>query len=217
VIVASDLEGTLTTSATWKAVGRWLNVNGYAAVYRRFFAVRIPTFVGTKIGLVDDQAFKEEWVGDLVRFFKDCTTERFEEIASYIVEEHLWPARRMDVVNELRDHVKAGHRVIIASGAYQPVVSLFAQRIGSDEAIGTPVEVFNGQLTGRIAGDFNTGQEKIRRLQRQLKGGVLDLAYGDTMADVPMFERAVNPVAVYPTPELRRVAKERGWRILDAT
>jgi phosphoserine phosphatase len=33
--------------------------------------------------------------------------------------------------------------------------------------------------------------------------------------DLPLLERATDPVATNPTPALRQVAETRGWRILQ--
>ena len=42
-------------------------------------------------------------------------------------------------------------------------------------------------------------------------------AYGDTLSDLPMMEMSEQPVAVYPDAKLRRVAEERGWRIVPTS
>jgi len=41
----------------------------------------------------------------------------------------------------------------------------------------------------------------------------IDVAYGDTSADIPMLEMADHPVAVYPDEALKAVAQERSWEI----
>ena len=38
--------------------------------------------------------------------------------------------------------------------------------------------------------------------------------YSDSPNDLPLLERATEPVATNPTPALRAIAEERGWRIL---
>ncbi len=39
--------------------------------------------------------------------------------------------------------------------------------------------------------------------------------YGDSVNDVPILEAVGHPVAVNPSPLLRRAAEERGWPIID--
>ncbi len=48
-----------------------------------------------------------------------------------------------------------------------------------------------------------------------LAGRPLIVAYGDTRSDIPMLSLAQEAVAVYPDPQLRQVALDRGWRILE--
>ena len=58
-----------------------------------------------------------------------------------------------------------GARVVIVSGTYEPVLRLFAERVGA-EAVGTPLEFSGDVFTGRLAGPVNTGARKIERLAR---------------------------------------------------
>jgi phosphoserine phosphatase len=39
--------------------------------------------------------------------------------------------------------------------------------------------------------------------------------YSDSTNDLPLLERAHEPVATNPDPRLRAIAQARGWRILD--
>jgi phosphoserine phosphatase len=38
--------------------------------------------------------------------------------------------------------------------------------------------------------------------------------YSDSINDLPLMERATDPVATNPSPTLATVAAERGWRLL---
>ena len=38
--------------------------------------------------------------------------------------------------------------------------------------------------------------------------------YSDSLNDLPLLERATDPVATNPSPALEALARERGWRIL---
>ncbi|HEY8649171.1 MAG TPA: hypothetical protein VIM50_07300 [Candidatus Limnocylindria bacterium] len=42
MIVAADLEGTLTTGETWKGIGRYLSASGQRSAYRMFFLTHLP-------------------------------------------------------------------------------------------------------------------------------------------------------------------------------
>lgn len=130
-----------------------------------------------------------------------------------MVENALWPARREDVLRELRAHQEAGRQVLLVSGTFQPVLEAFAAKLGA-EALGTPLALADGKLTGRLAAPVNVGATKAARLRAALGGAHLVAAYGDTEADRSMLELADAPVAVYPDEALLALAKVRGWRVL---
>jgi phosphoserine phosphatase len=57
------------------------------------------------------------------------------------------------------------------------------------------------------------GQDKADKIRKRLGVECIDVAYGDTSADIPMLEMAQHSVAVYPDDTLKAVALERGWEI----
>ena len=216
MIVASDVEGTLTTGETWRALGRYYQQNEQRGAYRRFFAARMPGFALMKLGVKDEAAYKERWIEDLAQFFAGMDAAALSRVAAWVVEHELWAKRRPDVVAELERHREAGHTLVLASGVYQPVLEALAARLGA-VALGTPLEMKGGFATGRLVGEVNTGEAKLGRLTAWLGGRTLSAAYGDTEADVPMLARAEEAVAVHPDAKLQEVAKARGWRVLGAT
>jgi phosphoserine phosphatase len=212
--VASDLEGTLTTGESWRGVGRYLKERGRGRAYRAFVLARMPGYLAMKLGLVSEQAFRDGWMERLARLLRGMGPEELERIARWVVDEELWPKRREGVLRELAEHREAGRRVVLAAGAYGPVLEEFARRIGA-EAVGTPLEYSGGVATGRLIGAVNTGRAKAERLAERVGGAGVYAAYGDTIADLPMLESSEAPVAVHPDPGLRRVARARGWRVLE--
>ena len=215
-VVAADLEGTLTAGETWKGLGRWRAAHGRRGAYRRFLALRLPLVPVVRAGLADRQGFRDRWVRDLVLLLGGSDRARVDEVADWIVEEELWPARRQPLLAELVEARSAGARVVIVSGTYIPVLDRFCARTGV-EGVGTPLAFDGDVFTGRLAGPVNTGHWKVERLARRIGNAPLRRAYGDSGADAALLAAAADPVAVTPDRTLRRVARERGWRILDAS
>ena len=213
--VASDLEGTLTAGETWKALAAYLERDGKSSAYRAFFNARFPRALLARIGAINKREFQNRWIEDLPRLFAGQTLEDFRAVSEWVVEHHLWPQRKPDVIAELEAHRQAGHRVILASGTYQPVLEAFAARLNAD-AIGSPLELQGGTLTGRLAGPVNVGSVKATRLRVALAGGTLEAAYGDTLPDADMLELARTPVVIPTDAKLATLAAQRGWRILRA-
>ena len=85
----------------------------------------------------DTPGSADRWIRDLVALLEGRTAAEIEEIAAWVVDEELWPGRREPILDELVDAHAEGARVVIVSGTYEPVLRLFAERVGA-EAVGTP-------------------------------------------------------------------------------
>jgi HAD superfamily phosphoserine phosphatase-like hydrolase len=220
VAVVSDLEGTLTTGETWRALGREAALRIGWARYLAFVARRLPAMARVRAGRASKRAFQDAWLTGLARCFAGVGEAEFEALAARAVDAELWPKRRHDVIAALRVHLASGEPLLIASGSLHPLVSAFAMRLGEAtgqrvQALGTPLELEGGRLTGRLAGRITVGEEKARRVHELLGSERLAVAYGDAGTDVPLLLLADAPVAVYPDATLRRTASELGWAVLD--
>ncbi len=219
--VAADLEGTLTTGQTWRALGAYLVSHGRGGAYRGMFLRNLPGALLARSGVIALEPFRERWLERMVALFAGTPVEEFEEVAAWVVDEVLWPQRRPEVVAAMRVHQAAGEQVVLVSGAFQPVVEAFARRLqretGSDLplALGTPLRSHDGRLEGGLAAPLNIGERKARRLHDTLGDERLYAAYGDSGDDVPMLLLSDRPVAVYPDAVLRRTAGDLGWSVFE--
>jgi phosphoserine phosphatase len=219
-VVATDLEGTLTLGESWRGLVRYLaqvqDGKGKRA-YRRFAWRRIPELLLARAGLLDRQGFRDRWLRDFTTLLRGLTQDEVRRMSEWVVEHELWPKRRQSLLAELERYQRAGYRLVLASGTYQPVLDAFSRRLDA-VALGTPLEMRDGQTTGRLLGAVNTGQVKASRLREFVSeiGGRIEAAFGDTAADVPMLALGVRAVAVHPDPALAREARQRGWQVLAA-
>jgi phosphoserine phosphatase len=171
----------------------------------------IPAYLFSKWGLVDSQAWGQKLMFTALPLIKNPSHENLEQMGEWSVEYELWPKRRQDIVDQLTNHVKDGAQVYIASSVYEPTVLAFANLIGV-RGIGTPLEIVDGQV--RFAEALVAEDQKVEKVLNQLGVEKVDVAYGDTWADIPLLEHADRPVAVYPDEALKATALERGWEIL---
>ena len=156
-IIASDLEGTLTSGETWRGIRAYLQAHGRKRDYDAFMRRHLVDYLGAKIGVIPKRAFQNRWIGDLPRLFAGATLEEFRIVAAWVAEHELLPKLRHTVTAELETAKASGARVILVSGTYQPVLEAFAEHFGF-EAIGTPLELVGDRLTGRLAGPINFAQ-----------------------------------------------------------
>jgi HAD superfamily hydrolase (TIGR01490 family) len=119
----------------------------------------------------------------------------------------------------LADHARAGEDRIIISASPQELVEELAEALGLEGAIGTVGEVVDGRYTGRLARPFCYGAQKPIEAARLASERGYDLArssaYSDSISDRPLLEAVGHPVAVNPDRELRELARQRTWRVLE--
>ncbi len=212
-VVISDVEGTLTTGSSWRALQRYFKTHYNAWVYNRFFMGWLPRYLLVKLGVVSRREAMLLWMQKEVRLFLGFRRDEFAEMANWVVEHEMWPKRRKAVIAELEAYRQEGVKIILSSSAYQPIVSAFGRKIGAD-AIGCSLVFVHDQVSG-IELPINAYEEKAVGIKRRYEGARILAAYGDTGSDIPMMELSHEPVAVFPNPKLRQVAVANGWRILE--
>lgn len=211
MIVVSDMTGTLTTG--WPVIGliKWVHKNESAFRANFYLGKHLPAYLLAKWRLVDTQKLGQMLMLSALSLIKNPSHENLERMAEWSVEYELWPKRRQDVINRLTGHIRGGAQVYIASSIYEPTVLAFANRIGV-HGIGTPLEIDDGCVC--FAEPLVADEQKAEKVLSQLGLDKVDIAYGDTWADIPLLEHADRPIAVYPDEVLKATAVERNWEIL---
>ncbi|HSG46095.1 MAG TPA: HAD-IB family phosphatase [Anaerolineales bacterium] len=214
MIVISDMMGTLTTGSPFLGLVDWVRHNHSKLHANVYMASIMPSYALAKAGLIDWQKWGQKLMLNSLAYIKNADEEKVQHASEWVVEHNLWKKRREDVVARLIKHHEDGAQVFIASSAVIPFIEPFAERIGA-QAIGTPTEIVDGRL--RAVGELAANEKKIEQVLSRLNVNRVDVAYGDTILDVPLLEHADHPVAVYPEAKLKSVALERGWEIIGDT
>jgi phosphoserine phosphatase len=219
-IVVSDMDGTLTTAETWRGVHQWILANATSAAARRFIAIRLPIVFLARSGLMNKERFRARWLEDQTKLLRGVTQAQLTAMGEWVVEHHLWPARRVEAVTAVQSAHAAARatdpsvELVLATGGYQPIAAAFAQRLGATIALGTPFELINGRATGKLAAPTQSGEEKARSARACAAGGRILAAFGDTAADIPLLKLAERAVAVAPDSALALEAARAGWERL---
>lgn len=132
------------------------------------------------------------------------------------------PALRPQALALVREHQARGDFVALVTATNEFVTAPIARAFGIDALIAVQLERGpGGTITGRIAGTPSYREGKVVRVGEwlaQAGRGWADFerisVYSDSPNDLPLLERATDPVATNPSPALEAVARERGWRIL---
>jgi HAD superfamily phosphoserine phosphatase-like hydrolase len=221
-IVVTDMDGTLAEAETWRGILAWLAANHPSREASRFVTVRLPRIAYAKVFRRSKEAFRARWMEEQARLLAGRSTAEIDAMGTWVADDYLWPTRRhaaLDAVLATADAVSAANpqaRLVLATGAYQPIADAFARRVGADVALGTPLAMRDGVATGAVLATTQTGAQKAAAVTALAEGGEVVAAFGDTAADIPLLLLATRPVAVHPDADLRLEAVARGWTILDA-
>ena len=116
------------------------------------------------------------------------------------------------------EHHAAGRDVIVISSSGTEIIEPICALLGADKAIGSQVAIEDGKYTGEIL-FYAYGEGKAQAIRALAADEGYDLsasyAYSDSMTDLPMLEAVGHPVATNPDKELRAIAKDRVWPVLD--
>lgn len=117
-------------------------------------------------------------------------------------------------------HRDAGDDLVLVSASPTELVSRFAVMAGMDYGRGTTAERdADGLYTGVLEGPFCYKEGKAEVVRALAAEHGYDVArcyaYSDSESDLPMFRVVGHPVAVNPDHQLRALAAQGGWDVLE--
>jgi HAD superfamily hydrolase (TIGR01490 family) len=125
-----------------------------------------------------------------------------------------------EVESLVRRLLAEGRRVMLATSSLDLIVAPLAEYLGVKGILATALEFTDGACTGRLDGvPMFRGMKRERVLAYMAEHGVSPAEssfYSDSIYDLPLLESVGHPVAVNPDWRLRRVARERGWPVMEA-
>ena len=127
-----------------------------------------------------------------------------------------------EVRHRIAEEKAAGYIHVIATASYRLYVDAIATRLGFDHVIATELATNDsGYVLAQIDGHNCYDAAKLERVQAWMvaqglsRGDCHIRAYSDHISDAPLLSFADEPFATNPHPPLERLAKARGWPILD--
>jgi HAD superfamily hydrolase (TIGR01490 family) len=163
------------------------------------------------IGRADFERFMR--VG--VRAFRGRDVTDMAELGEGLLRSALGGALYPDARRLVAAHHERGHRVVIASSALPFQVEPLGRELMVDDVLCTQLEDEGGVLTGEVAGPILWGKAKADAVEKFAARNRVDLAesfgYGNAAEDAAFLSVVGRPRPVNPSPELARVAEQRGW------
>jgi len=155
----------------------------------------------------------------MLRLTKGWDKAEIERIVEEALEEVVAPIVYAEALFLIDEHMREGRKVFIVSASPHEVVHPLSRYIGVEDVIATRARVDEeGKYTGEVE-LYAYGPEKAAAVKAVAEEQGIALAdsyaYSDSVTDVPLLELVGNPHAVNPDKELRAIAEERGWPILE--
>jgi len=191
------------------------------------------------LGWVDRQRFKQRndaFYSDYnagcldihayVRFATEAMRQRglvqAQEAHQAFMREVIQPAITPQALELVEQHRAQGETLVMVTATNEFVTGPIAQAFGMDVLLAVQlVRDDQGNFTGDIDGTPSLREGKVTRVNQWLAEQGLSLPevhatfYSDSMNDLPLLEKVDVPVVTNAGPELKQIAQERGWRILD--
>jgi HAD superfamily hydrolase (TIGR01490 family) len=212
-----DLDGTLIAGDSDHSFGEFMVDIGWADgdAWRR----RNDEFYATYVaGALDVHAY----VAFATSVWRSRTPQEQADAHARFMREVIAPMLTPQAQALVRKHQDAGDLVAIVTATNEFVTRPIAQAFGVPELLAIELERDSaGAVTGAIKGVPTYQDGKVVRVEQWLaaqQAGWNDFdritVYSDSINDLPLLERATDPVATNPSAALEAVATERGWAIL---
>ncbi|HEX7752491.1 MAG TPA: HAD-IB family hydrolase [Novosphingobium sp.] len=141
-----------------------------------------------------------------------------EELSSHIYENAIQDSIFPEMREILEAHRRAGHTIVVATSASRYQVEPAVKALGIDNLLCTELEVKEGKLTGKLAGETLFGPGKAAAIAKfvEERGGSLARTYfyADGSEEVGLMERVGYPRPVNPGSKLLDAAKSNKWPVL---
>ena len=184
-IALFDFDGTLTHKDSFWAFLKF--THGKAGLLRHFMYLW-PVLFLYKAGLLPNYRAKKIVFR---HFYKNWPAPLFQEKSKLFCSQVLPKILNTKALAKLNWHQKQGHRVVIVSAMFEPVLQPWCTE-NQVRLIATKLEIKNGKITGNFSSGNCYGQEKVSRIKLEglLENKPFIYAYGDSAGDKPLLALA---------------------------
>ena len=208
------MDNTLLSAASGRLYLKWLRQTGQLPLHRwAYISWQVALYI---IGVVNFPRLMSRLTTYVAGTSESEAWRMSEAWFDATLRHAIAPGGRQ----QINWHKEQGHLIAIVSAATPYAVKPVAEALGFGDAfLATELEVIGGAFTGRILEPACFGPGKVIRTQRYADARQIDLTasyfYSDSASDLPLLEVVGHPVAVNPNRRLARIAKRRGWTVMN--
>jgi len=209
-----DLDKTVIARSSTLAFGRPFLREGLISrtqVLKGVYAQLVYQLIGA------DEDKMEKLRTALLELTKGWEKAKIEALVRQTINEIIEPVIYSEALALIAEHRSAGRRVYIVSSSGEEIVKPLAEHLGVPHFIATRPKVDGeGRYTGELE-FYAFGEHKATAILEHAERYGIDLAesfaYSDSITD--LLEAVGHPHVVNPDRELRAVAAERDWVMLE--
>ena len=214
--VAFDLDGTLISSDSGED---WLEflIEKDIATAEQARAECLMHMQNYSSGTMDIKAYMSSWCKATYGMTEaDC-----EPLLQEFVRDKVKPFIFSKGKVLLEKLSTQGADILLVSASPDFLVKAIAKELGISAAIGIKVVIDNGVISNTTVEPYSFKEGKVIAVNNWLAGlpgdsnKKLDLAYSDSINDLPLLTMAKNSVCINPDEKLANVAKEKEWQVLS--
>ena len=211
--VIFDLDGTLARKDTYlpflfscvKAFGLRMRAPFLLPIFSLLFFFKVVT----------NSRLKEAFLSGVLA---GIPVDRLRPVVEKYVADLIESGLNRPLLLTLRDHLKRGDRVILATASFDLYVEGLAEKLGIEHVVCTRAEILSGVVTGRILGENCHGAQKLQRLEALLAPADWQFAilYTDHHSDLPLLKKVSRGYLVNPGSKTRTLLKGHGFPAFHA-
>jgi HAD superfamily hydrolase (TIGR01490 family) len=154
----------------------------------------------------------------LAALCKGWRVEQVRQIVAETLDELINPYVYAEAATLIGEHRAAGRDVVLVSASGEEMVRPIGALLGITDIIATRMGIEDGRYSGEIE-FYAAGENKADGVREMAGDRGYDLsecyAYSDSSSDLPLLQAVGHPSAVNPSRNLRKVAIEHSWPILE--
>lgn len=143
-----------------------------------------------KLGVQKEKATKEMFL----TFLKGTPKTDLEKLVDGFMKDSLKSFIYEDGLQKVKELKKKGYVIILTSASPEFYISKLKEIFDADHVMGTRFEIKDGYFTGKMIGENNKGEEKVRRLYELLPESMINwkesYMFSDSMSDEPLLRLA---------------------------
>jgi len=210
------IEGTLSTRPTLAAAA-WLasNAQGVGERLARLgnVALAAPLAMAGELS-AGTTATRMTWMG-----VRGMSEDRLTILGEEYFEKYVLDSLVDVGVELLQKAKKQGRRVVLISDNIDLVIKPLADRLGADDLLCNRLELRKSKATGRLEDPVIGGNVSGQWARGFAEENAIDLgdswAYGASAADSLLLSAIGRPCAVNPDRQLRRIARDHDWPVVE--